>query len=137
MKLEVACFCDMANEHAGRLNVIGVFDQVEPQEYPYEIAHCALVFRIRFSAADSGKQEFRLLVADSDGHALIPELNAEMELPVMDDTESKVSNFILNLQGLKLSHPGNFCADLFLNHKLLLSLPLKAMAVESPVDGDE
>jgi hypothetical protein len=137
MKLEVACFCDMANERAGRLNIIGVFDKVESPSFPYEISSCALVYRIRFSAADQGKQEFKLILADVDGNALIPELNAEIDLPTMDDTQSHVSNFVLNLQGLKIPQAGGFSADLFINHKLLLSLPLKAVALESQVDEIE
>jgi hypothetical protein len=125
MKIEVACFCDAATEHAGRLNIMGIFDEIPVSNFPYEHAQCALVFRLRFSAADMGSQHFKLSISDSDGTHLIPELNAEMRIPFMDDDGEHLSNFVLNLQGLKFPEPGRFSANLSVNQKHVLSLPLK------------
>ena len=71
MNIEIASICDAAtaNGMGGRLNILGAFDRIFPQSFPFVIPQCSAAFRIRYQRAEAGKHKLELAIEDVCGHA--------------------------------------------------------------------
>jgi hypothetical protein len=130
MKVELAALCDAATESAGKLNILGAFDALHLPQYPFQVPHCALVYRIRFNRVEGGEHGIRVNFVDQDGKDLVPPLEAKANVTLVDGQDSRVTNLIMNLSGLNVPAPGKFSIDLAIDGRHEMSLPLTAFHVQ-------
>jgi hypothetical protein len=64
---------------------------------------------------------------DEDAKPLGPKLEGNMNIRFTGDTDSAVSNFILNIQGLQLEKYGQYRIDLSIDGRIKASLPFYVM----------
>ena len=84
MKVELAALCDAATESGGKLNILGAFDAFHLPQYPFQVPHCALVYRIRFNRVEGGEHSVRVNFVDQDGKDLVPPLEAKANVVLVD-----------------------------------------------------
>ena len=129
MNLELAALCDAATEQAGKLNILGAFDCVFSQSFPFVHPQCAFALRLRFNRVEQGQHTVRVEFVDADGKAVIPPLEANIQLSIPEGNDSQVSNLILNMFHLKIEKPGRYTIDVAINNRHETSLPLKIVDV--------
>ena len=124
MILEIFALCDAATVSGGKLNVLGAFDSIFATQVPVAHAQCALALRIRFARIEEGEHRLRLNISDEDGKPIMPGLEGVLNVNFTGDDDSAVTNFIINIQQLKLEKFGAYSLDLAVDGRHESSLPL-------------
>lgn len=124
MNIEIFSLCDAATVAAGKLNILGAFDTVHAREVPGTHAHCAVAMRIRFSRLEEGEHKLKIEFIDADGKLAMPALDGTLKVDFRGDDDSAVTNFVINIQQLKLPHFGAYSFELSIDGEHRASLPL-------------
>lgn len=133
MKLEIFSLCDAATaDQSGKLNLLGAFDSLFAQQLPITHPACAIALRVRFEAAEEGAHSLEIRLSDSDGKPLMQPIKADIQIPSNPDPRSLARNFVLNFQQLKLPKFGEYAIDLLMDGKIMGSIPLYTVQVQSP-----
>jgi hypothetical protein len=134
MNIEAFLLCDCATDSAGKLNVLGAFDSIYAKTVPVVHPACTLAARVRFSKIEEGEHKIRVDIIDADGKAVVPRLDGKISVQIRGETDSAVTNLILNLQRIKLERYGEYRIDLAIDGELRGSLPFNVR--ELPSQGD-
>ena len=124
MNIESFLLCDAATEFGGKLNVLGAFDTIFAKELPAVHPHCAIALRLRFDRIEQGQHKVRLNFIDADGKAVLPPLDATINIGMRQEDASVCANLVLNIQGVKFEHGGVYSIDLAIDGRHERSLPL-------------
>lgn len=127
MKIELAALCDAATESGGKLNILGAFDSCTVPEYPFAVPHCAIVFRIRFNRVEGGPHKIRVNFVNQDGQEIIPTLEASADVIIPPNQDTRVTNLIMNMNGLTIPEAGKYSIDLAIDGRHEVSLPLHVL----------
>jgi hypothetical protein len=125
MNIEAFLLCDAATDQQGKLNVLGVFDNIWAKKVPAMHPFCAIVARIRFDKDKDkeGNHPIRIRIIDEDGKPIDPKLEGNVNVSIGDDVDSISTNIILNIQGLKFEKYGQYRIDLAVDNQPKGSLP--------------
>ena len=132
MDVEILTLCDAATEHAGKMNIIGIFDQVNATNAPVVAPPCSIAVRIRFMALEAGNKAIRLAIVDADGREVIPSLNANISVQVPPNAQSATAQILLGIQQLRLPHFGEYSIVLLVDGREEKSIPLFARQILAP-----
>ena len=124
MKVEVFTLCDAATDQLGKLNILGSFDLLCTSTEPAVHPACTIALRIRFSKVEEGPHKLRITLSDDDGQNIVPAMNGNFEIFMAPEAVSFAQNLIFNLQSLEFPKFGDYSFNLFLDDKLIDSLPL-------------
>lgn len=124
MKVEVFTLCDAATDQFGKLNILGSFDLLCSSTEPTVHPSCTIALRIRFSKVEEGAHKLRITLSDDDGQNIVPAMNGGFEINMAPEAVSFAQNLIFNLQSLEFPKFGDYSFNLFLDGKLIDSLPL-------------
>jgi hypothetical protein len=124
MNIEAFLLCDAATEFGGKLNVLGAFDTIFAKEFPAVHPHCAIALRLRFDRIEQGQHRVRLNFIDADGKAVLPPLDATINIGMREEDSSICANLVLNIQGVKFEKAGAYSIDLAIDGRHERSLPL-------------
>lgn len=124
MKVEVFTLCDAATDQFGKLNILGSFDLLCGAHEPMVHPSCTIALRIRFSKVEEGIHKLRITLTDDDGQTVVPAMNGSFEIMMAPEAVSFAQNLIFNLQSLEFPRFGDYSFNLFLDEKLIDSLPL-------------
>jgi len=124
MEIEIAAICDAATDHAGKLNMLGVFDRIEAP-LPIVIPRSSAIFRIRYQRSEATSHRITLSISSLDGTQLIPPLDNQVEfIPLSSDTDTAAVNMILNMNRLRIEKEGKYLAKLRIDNIEAVILPL-------------
>ena len=126
MQLEIIALCDAATEQGGRLNLLGVFDQLNVN-LPFVLPHSAIALRFRIKDAVQNVRQLSLKFTDPQGNDFIPVLNTELTLPEDGPAGGRALNMVLNLQGLKFKHEGIYHLRVKIDDNLMAENILRVM----------
>ena len=127
MNIEIASICDAAtaNGAGGRLNILGAFDRIFPQTFPFVIPQCSAAFRIRYQRAEAGAHKLTLAIEDVCGHAIVPPMQSEIPFePVANGFDTAAVNLVLNMQRLQIARADKYIIRLTVDEEELATLPL-------------
>lgn len=127
MNIEIAAICDAAtaNGTGGRLNILGAFDRVFPQKFPFVIPQCAAAFRIRYQRAETGTHKLALSIEDVCGHPIVPVMESNIPFePVATGLDTAAINLVLNMQRLQIARPDKYIVRLLVDDEEIAFLPL-------------
>lgn len=124
MKVEIFSLCDAATVSGGKLNILGAFDSLYAAQTPVMHAQCAIALRLRFTRIEEGEHRVKFTLVDEDGHAVMPALEGVLQVKLGPDDDSAITNFIINIQQLKLENFGTYAIDLAVNARHEATLPL-------------
>jgi hypothetical protein len=124
MNIESFLLCDAATDQAGKLNVLGAFDNIFSKEIPVRHRACSIATRIRFSKIEAGDHTVRIFIIDADGNSIGPKLEGNISVRIGDNLSTAVVNLILNIQNLEFKQYGQYQIDLAIDGNVQASLPL-------------
>ncbi len=123
MNIEAFLLCDAATQQQGKLSILGAFDSIFAKKVPVIHPACAIAMRVRFERIEKGQHPFRIHIIDEDGKSIGPKLQGNINVSIVGDADSTITNFILNIQRLKLEKYGQYRIDLAIDGQIMGSLP--------------
>jgi hypothetical protein len=132
----LAVLADYANvSQDGKLNILGVFQEVNPAGFPAAIPQMFLIVSFEASAAEFGTQKnIRIALLEADGTEVMA-----MEGPVVVQRPSRPGsrafiNQIVALQGLMFQNSGDYAFHILVNGEEKRAVPLRVN--ELPKGGE-
>jgi hypothetical protein len=125
MRVEIFTLCDAATtDAAGKLNILGSFDQLGAREAPVTHPQCALALKLRFERLEEGSKRIRIAFVDSDGASVMPTLDTTAQVQFRPEASSATASLVLVIQQLKLPKFGEYSVDLAVDDRHEASIPL-------------
>ena len=126
MDVSLAAICDAANtDSQGKLNLLGVFDQINVVNFPAKHPQCCVVFRVVFQKGQSTEQNFVIKFLNKDGESFLPSIKATSSSKCIKFQDKSVLNLIINVKNIKLTRADNFQVELHVNDELLKGVDLR------------
>ena len=136
MKVELLAICDAATDYQGRLSILGVFEGIAAPKLPVLRDRCSIVTRMRFASDEAGSHQLRIALRNKKGVLLMPELKARFSVKPSVESGSVAANLVLNLNKLKIDEFGRHEIVLFVDDKMVESIPLTvARAMKKQIRG--
>jgi hypothetical protein len=128
MKSKYTFVCEAANiSQGGNLNVLGIFQNINAENFPITFAKMIYVASIQFHRSETGKHFFKVHFIDDDGKPVIPPL--EGEFIVYENNLS--ANLLLGIEGIVFPKPGTYAIDLTIDHQHVSTDNIQVMKVEN------
>lgn len=110
MDATLAVVCDYANYSAdGKLNVLGVFQQIQAQGYPTVFPRLYLVASFSASPAEANTQkQIDVVLLDGDGHEMSRTVQTVTVVPSGQPGIRSIVNLIVMLDMLHFPAAGNY-----------------------------
>jgi hypothetical protein len=132
MNIEIFALCDAANESAGKISLLGVFDQANAPSEPFKLPPFCIVGRFRFSSAESGQKKIIVNIIDQDGKTVLPDVALNVSAQAPDDTMSSTCQILVNIPQLQLPHFGEYAIRLVVDGRQERTTPLYAKKLPPP-----
>lgn len=126
MDVKFAVLCDYANlTQEGKLNILGVFDEINPPTLPVTLPLFFLVVSYTASPAESGSQKLlRAILLDAEGHQVLS-VEQSVTVPVAQRAGSRINiQQVAGLAGVTFSRAGDYAASVLVNGEEKASVPL-------------
>jgi hypothetical protein len=133
VKVGFAVLADGANiSREGKLNILGIFDSIQVQQFPVTHPQMQLVMRFEADRAEGGRtKKVEVQLMDEDGQKLFV-LGGEFTLGTGQPGETIGSNHILTINMMKFEHPGDYEFKILINDELKAEVPLKLLQFIPP-----
>ena len=126
MEVVLAAICDAANSNSkGKLNLLGVFDQITVSKFPATHPQCCVVFRLIFHKNESTEQDFTIKFLDRDNKSFLPSIKATSTSKCIKFEDQSILNLIVNLNNIKLQTTNDYRVELHINKTLLKKIDLR------------
>jgi len=132
MKIQMFVLCDAAIDNQGKLSLLGTFDRIFSKQAPVVHRSCAVATIIRFDRIEEGTHTIKCTFCDEDGKLVMPALEGSVNVSFQPGINTVSHNMILNLQGLKLEHYGEYSIDLAVDGRHEASIPLYVFPLPEP-----
>lgn len=126
MDIDLALTADAATiDGSGKLNLLGVFDQIAVQQFPARHGRLALVLRFLGGAADAGTHNLSIKLTSPTGTELVS-LNGELNVrPGRGSLQTGIRvPHVINLDGIVFQELGIHTFDISVNGRHQATLPL-------------
>lgn len=109
MQVALAALADAANStQSGKLNLLGVFDSIQANQFPATHPHMAYAFRLRAEHRDQQQtHSVRVSLIDMDGNELF-DANGEVQIGRIEPGGFQSVNMIFNVQSAQFPRPGRY-----------------------------
>lgn len=126
MNIDLALTADAATiDGAGKLNLLGVFDQISVPRFPARHGRLALVLRFLGGAGDAGAHNLSIRLTSPGGKELVS-LNGELNVrPGRGSLQTGIRvPHVINLDGIVFKEPGVHTFDITVDGRADATLPL-------------
>jgi hypothetical protein len=119
MKVTFAVLADAANvTREGKLNILGIFDSIQVQQFPVTHPQMQLVLRFEGDISEAGKKKkVEVQLMDEDGKRLFV-LGGEFAFGPGRPGEAMGSNHILTINLMKFERSGDYEFKILVNDEL-------------------
>ncbi len=133
MECTLALVADAANrEEKGKLNVLGVFDQITADKFPYAIPQFFIVVRFSASPAEFGlKKEFQIVLLDPDGKPMA-RIGGKGAVPTPDSGGRASLELILGMANVPFQRAGRHAISILVGGEEKGSIPLDVVQDKGP-----
>jgi hypothetical protein len=107
MRVNIFTLCEAATVTAGKLNLLGTFDQTMAPQVPFRHPGCAVAIQLRFESTEVGNHPFELSFVDADGKVL-NKLGGVIPVRIPEGTDHVVAPLAMNLQQVPLAKYGDY-----------------------------
>lgn len=109
MQITIAAIVDFASVSKGeKLNLLGVFDRITSQSFPFHHPHVVLAARFQFEYEDGNKKHHvSTVLQDEDGKKIV-DGGGEIGIGKIPPGDSSSKNLIINLHNIQFDAPGNY-----------------------------
>jgi len=113
-----AVFCDHALvDRAGKLSIIGIFDQINPPQLPFQIPAMNIVVGFEAESADAREFGVRYVISEQDGDVAF-ERESRLTFPTVAVGAMKRYNDTMTLYGLPLRNAGPHSLVVYVNGEI-------------------
>lgn len=134
MEVQIAALCDSAADYNGKLCIMGTFDTILAQNFPFLHPQCSIALRLLFRDDDSGAFPVKINIVNEDGQALVPPIETRLDIAIPDDGVFFTRNVVCNLQHLKFERPGFYSIDVTINGKPVVGIPFRIAQYQPPAN---
>jgi len=126
MELVLAVLADCANVTGdGKLNIMGIFEQIYAPQFPAAHASMQLVMRLEATPFESGAHPLQVALGDADGRELL-RVPGQFAVPESRAGENVTVNQIFVFNGLVLPQAGRYEFIVSVSENELGRVPLRA-----------
>src|SRR5579884_987303 len=111
MDVEIFTICDAATVSGGKLNILGSFDKLHSEAFPFQHPDCSVAIKVRFDSSENGTYSLEVRIIDLDGHPVVPSEPFNLKVFAPDEQYS-VHMLINHYHGLPFRRPGEYHFDL-------------------------
>ena len=128
VQINVATICDSATNNNGKLSMQGTFDTIFAPSFPATHPRCSVALRLTFGADQMKRHPVRIRFLQSDGSPLLSDVLTHLEpKPPRPGTPIGALNLVINISELRLPAPGTSYAEVWIDDRLLTTLPFYAV----------
>jgi hypothetical protein len=133
MEVQIAALCDSAADYNGKLCIMGTFDTILAQNFPFLHPQCSVALRLLFRDDDEGAFPIKLNIVNEDGKALVPPIETQLDIEIPDDGGVVFTrNIVFNMQHLKFDRPGFYSIDVVVRGRPLVGIPFRIAQYQAP-----
>lgn len=107
MVTEVFVMCDGANDSHGKLNILGAFDTIASNDFPFIHPHCTIALRLRYDLADKRDSKLRIVIQGVTGEPVLASVETAVNRGISPNPSS-TANIIVNINSLRFEKPGDY-----------------------------
>jgi hypothetical protein len=135
MEVTLSVLADYANvSREGKLNILGVFSEINPPVLPFRLPQMYLVFSIEIAPTEAiSELPTRILLWDEDGEERLS-LEQTLPLPPSERAGERSVNHIVGLAGVRFDRPGDYAFHILIAGEERRSIKLR---VNEPRAGGE
>ncbi len=132
MELTLALLADYANiSREGKLNIMGIFEQIHAHNFPAVHAQMQLVIRLEATPFEAGTHSVRVAFIDEDARELFA-IPGMLTIPESRAGENITTNQIFVLNGLVLPKAGGYEFVISVADEELGRVPLRVLTLPQP-----
>lgn len=131
MYLQIAAICDSAYEYENRLCLLGTFDTIEADEFPFIKSACSYVFQMLWKKEEEGVRLINVQYVNEEGQKTLSDLEYTIKVEIPHGRNTVSTNCIINLQQLKFTKAGNYFAHIYIDNKKSGSVQLEVVRKEA------
>jgi hypothetical protein len=119
----------------GRVNVLGIFNQIKAVQFPARHHSLWLIAKISLEIGERAiARPFEIRLLDQDGSSAF-DLEGELPFQQVSDGFSPEVNIILPINNLVFPGPGIYDFRLYINGESKASVPIQVVQVDQPKSG--
>lgn len=134
MEIQMAALCDSAADYNGKLCVMGTFDTIVSPGFPFFHPQCSIALRLLFREDDEGVFPVKINIVNEDGQAVVPPIEASLEISIPSDAVFFTRNVVFNLQHLKFDRAGFYSVDISINGRPVMGIPFRIIELKPPAE---
>lgn len=115
MEVQLLSLCDAATITGGKINILGIFDQIFASAEPIAAPPCSVIIRMIFEKIEEGNKTLRLEFVDADGKQIMPSVDANVQVQVPEQAPYASVQIALAIPQLALPHFGEYAVVLAVN----------------------
>jgi len=124
MDVEILAVCDFAQDMAGKLVIVGVFDTIFAPQLPVVHATMAIGCRLRFQPSEAGQHSFRLSILDPERKEVIQPFTGDVNVQIAPDGDSATFNLAAIISRIQFKVHGKHMVTLVIDEEELKTIPL-------------
>ena len=132
MEVQIAALCDSAADYNGKLCIMGTFDTILAQNFPFLHPQCSIALRLLFREDDAGVFPVKLNIVNEDGKSVVPPIETRLEVVIPDDGVFFTRNIVFNMQHVKFDRPGFYSIDVTINGRPVVGIPFRIVQYQPP-----
>lgn len=115
MEVQLLTLCDAATITGGKINILGIFDNIFAPAEPIAAPPCSVVIRMLFERIEVGQKTLRVEFVDADGRQIMPPLDANVQVQVPERAPYASVQIVLAIPQLVLPRFGEYAVVLAVN----------------------
>ena len=124
MDIEILTVCDFAQDMAGKLVIVGVFDTIFAPKLPAVHATMAIGCRLRFQPGEAGPHSFRLSLLDPEGKEVIQPFTGDVNVQIAPGGDSSTFNLASVISRIQFKVHGKHIVALAIDEEEIKTIPL-------------
>ncbi len=126
----VADYANMTENH--KLNIMGLFNELNPPAYPFRLPSMFLIFKLRAELGEYGKTKtFTVKLYDADAHELLA-IPQEIKIPEVKEGKRPEVSGVICLNNLEFAKEGNYVFVIFVNDDPKGEVSIIANPIQKP-----
>jgi hypothetical protein len=128
MECTLAILADAANRaDTGKLNVLGIFDAITSDKFPYAVPLFFVIVRLTAGPAEYGlKKQVELILLNPDGRTL-GKIGASAPVPTPDAGGRASLELVVPLVAVPFEKPGQYAIAVLVNGEEKASIPIAVL----------
>lgn len=132
MELTLALLADYANiSREGKLNIMGIFEQIHAQQFPATHPQLHLVIRLEATPFEIGQHTLTLAFIDDDAHEVFA-IRAGLAIPESQAGQNIIAPSIFTLNALAFPKAGMYEFVIMVDEQELGRVPLRVAQLPQP-----